>query len=142
MADGDTGMRRRPPPPSVTDEAEIERLVRAFYARVRADAELGPIFERVIGGNWEPHLARMCDFWSSVMLMSGRYKGQPMLAHMRLKEVRRDHFDRWLVLFRETALEICRPDVAEAFMERAARIAESLQMGMFFNPAAHDPESR
>lgn len=142
MADGDTGMRHKPLPPSVTDEAEIERLVRAFYARVRADTELGPIFERVIGEDWEPHLARMCDFWSSVMLMSGRYKGQPMLAHMRLKAVRREHFDCWLALFRETAAEVCAPPVAEAFMERAARIAESLRMGMFFNPAAHDPARR
>jgi len=73
--------------------------VRTFYARIRADEVLGPIFERTIGADWEPHLHKMFDFWSSVMLTSGRYKGQPMLAHMRLKTVRPEHFDRWLTLF-------------------------------------------
>jgi len=131
-------MATRPLPPAMTDEEEIERLVRAFYARIRADEVLGPIFDRAIH-DWEPHLVRMCEFWSSVMLTSGRYKGQPMLAHMKLKDVRPPHFDRWLALFRETANETCGPAVADAFMERAGRIAESLQMGMFFDPARRDP---
>jgi hemoglobin len=62
-----------------------------------------------------------------------------MVAHMRLKAVRPEHFERWLALFRQTTAEICAPDTADAFMERAARIAESLQMGMFFSPASADP---
>ena len=65
------------------DEAMIERLVRGFYARVRADAVLGPIFEARIK-DWEPHLARMCAFWSSVALMTGRYHGTPMVKHLPL----------------------------------------------------------
>ncbi|HEY4344808.1 MAG TPA: group III truncated hemoglobin [Parvibaculum sp.] len=130
---------RRPLPAPLTDEAEIEAVVRAFYTRVRADEKLGPIFARVIGDDWEPHLQKMFAFWSSVMLMSGRYKGQPMVAHMRLKTVQRPHFERWLELFRRTVDEICAPETAEAFMERAGRIAESLQMGMFFSPASADP---
>lgn len=133
---------RRPLPAPLTDEAEIEKVVREFYTRVRADAALGPIFERVIGDDWEPHLQKMFAFWSSVMLMSGRYKGQPMVAHMRLKSVQPPHFERWLDLFRQTTGDLCAPETAEAFMERAARIAESLQMGMFFSPAAADPASR
>ncbi|MDP1627234.1 MAG: group III truncated hemoglobin [Parvibaculum sp.] len=126
----------------VTDEAEIERLVRAFYVKVRSDAVLGPIFNGIIGEDWEPHLKKMFDFWSSVMLTTGRYKGQPMRAHMKLKQVRPEHFDRWLTLFRETADEICAPEVADLFTEKAARIAESLQLGMFFKPALHDPERK
>lgn len=124
----------------VTNEQEIEQVVRSFYARIRSDAELGPIFERVIGDDWEPHLLKMCDFWSSVMLTTGRYKGQPMIAHLKLKQVTPKHFDRWLMLFRETTEEICKPDTADRFMEKAARIAESLQLGMFFRPERHDPE--
>lgn len=124
----------------ITNEAEIEKLVRSFYARVRADETLGPIFDRVIGNEWEPHLLKMCDFWSSVMLTSGRYKGQPMRAHLKLKTVQPKHFDRWLMLFRETAEEVCDPETAERFIEKAARIAESLQLGMFFKPQLHDPE--
>lgn len=110
------------------DEAMIERLVREFYARVREDAVLGPIFEARIK-DWEPHLARMCAFWSSVALMTGRYHGTPMARHLPLP-VDGSHFDRWLALFEETAREIC-PGKAEAhFVERARRIAQSLELGI------------
>ena len=122
-------------------EETIRALVHAFYARVRADEELGPIFERVIGGEWNAHLAKMCDFWSSVMLTSGRYKGNPMLAHMRLKMVRPEHFDRWLGLFRATAQELCAPEIARQFCARADNIARSLQLGMFWR-AATSPISK
>jgi len=127
---------------STTNEAEIEMLVRTFYARIREDEVLGPIFNNAIGDNWEPHLLKMCDFWSSVMLTTGRYKGQPMLAHMKLKMVTPKHFDLWLMLFREAAEDVCAPETAECFVEKAARIAESLQLGMFFKPQLHDPEKK
>jgi hemoglobin len=110
------------------DEPMIERLVRAFYGRVREDALLGPIFAARIGA-WEPHLARMCAFWSSVALMSGRYHGQPMEKHLPLP-VDAQHFDRWLALFEKTARDICPPAAADHFIERAQRIAESLELGI------------
>jgi len=109
-------------------EAMIERLVRAFYDKVRADAELGPIFDARIR-DWEPHLAQMFAFWSSVVLMTGRYHGTPMVKHNRLP-VDAGHFDRWLALFEETAREICPPQATEHFMDRARRIASSLEMGV------------
>jgi len=117
-------------------EETIRALVHAFYARVRDDDALGPIFGRVLGEDWEPHLAKMCDFWSSVMLTSGRYKGSPMLAHMRLKMVRPEHFERWLALFRATARAEFTPELAAQFCARADTIARSLQHGMFWRPAA------
>jgi hemoglobin len=110
------------------DEAMIERLVRGFYAKVREDAVLGPIFEARIK-DWEPHLMQMCAFWSSVALMTGRYHGTPMAKHLPLP-VDGGHFDRWLALFEQTAREIC-PSEAEAyFVERARRIAQSLELGI------------
>lgn len=120
-------------------EGMIRALVYTFYAKVRRDPELGPIFERAIGPDWNVHLAKMCDFWSSVMLMSGRYKGNPILAHMRQKAIRRSHFERWLELFRQTALETCPPQAALAFELRAANIARSLQLGMFYRPRPAGP---
>jgi len=141
MTDHEREAGRRPLPPALTDEREIESVVRTFYARIRQDDVLGPIFERAIGADWEPHLHKMFDFWSSVMLTSGRYKGQPMLVHMRLKAIRPEHFDRWLALFHETVDELCATPTADAFMTRALRIADSLRMGMFFNPAAVDPSN-
>jgi hemoglobin len=110
------------------DDAMIERLVRAFYARVRDDALLAPIFAARIG-DWEPHLERMCAFWSSVTLMSGRYRGQPTKMHQSLPvDVR--HFDRWLDLFEQTAREVCSASAADHFIERARRIAESLELAI------------
>lgn len=110
------------------DEAMIERLVHAFYERVRADGLIGPVFAARIA-DWGPHLKQMCAFWSSVALATGRYSGQPMPKHMPLPIDAR-HFDRWLDLFEATARELCPPKAAEHFIERARRIGESLEMGI------------
>jgi hemoglobin len=110
------------------DDAMIEALVRRFYAKVRSDALLAPVFETRIR-YWEPHLQRMCEFWSSVALMTGRYHGTPMAKHLPLP-VDADHFDRWLALFEETARETCPAKAADHFIERARRIAESLEIGV------------
>jgi len=109
-------------------EAMIERLVHRFYDKVRGDEMLGPIFEARIS-NWEPHLAQMCAFWSSVALMSGRYHGAPMPKHLPLP-VDAAHFDRWLALFEATAREVCPPAAQAYFIERARRIAASLELGV------------
>ncbi len=109
-------------------EAMIERVVRAFYAKVRADGMLAPVFDARIH-DWEPHLSQMCAFWSSVLLMTGRYQGTPMAKHIPLP-VDADHFDRWLELFEQTAREICPPESASRFAERARWIASSLELGI------------
>lgn len=110
------------------DQKLIDDLVRAFYARVRVDALIGPIFNARIT-DWEPHLVRISDFWSSVMLRSGRYQGQPMQLHLPLP-IDSAHFDRWLQLFESTARELCLPSIAEQFMARAHMIGRSLEMGV------------
>lgn len=110
------------------DDAMIETLVHAFYARVRQDALLGPVFKARVS-NWSEHLQRMCSFWSSVALMSGRYHGQPMQKHLPLP-VEAPHFDRWLELFRQTARDVCPPKAADLFIARAEVIAQSLEMGI------------
>lgn len=110
------------------DEAVLRKLVHRFYAKVRADAELGPIFASRIT-DWEPHLERMAAFWSSVALMTGRYHGRPVPAHVGLP-VGWAHFERWLALFRETALETCSPEGAAHVVERAERIARSLHFAV------------
>lgn len=110
------------------DDDLIARLVDTFYARVREDAVLGPIFEGHVT-DWDTHLSQMRLFWSSVALMSGRYHGRPMPKHMNLPIDAR-HFDRWLALFETVAIDVCPPKAAEHFLERARRIAESLEYGV------------
>ena len=110
------------------DMPMIDRLVRTFYGKVRQDEVLAPVFNAKIA-DWEPHLARMGEFWSSVALMSGIYHGRPMQKHLPLPVDAR-HFDRWLQLFREAAHEVCPAVAAAHFIERAERIAQSLEMGI------------
>lgn len=109
-------------------EAMIEALVTTFYAQVREDPMIGPIFERKIE-DWDHHLEKLCAFWSSVVLMTGRYHGQPMHAHMQLP-IENKHFDRWLELFETTAKAVCPPMAADVFVDRARRIADSLELGI------------
>lgn len=71
----------------------------------------------------------MVDFWPSVALMTGRYHGAPMPKHLPLP-VDAQHFDRWLTLFRATAIEICLPEGAARVIDRAERIAASIQMNI------------
>lgn len=111
------------------DEAMIRMVVHAFYARVRADAELGPIFDRVVE-DWDAHLDKLCDFWSSALLATGRFKGAPMPAHARLAEIAPAHFVRWLALFRQTVEQLCPPDAAALFAAKSELIAQSLQLGI------------
>ncbi|MBI1361278.1 MAG: globin [Alphaproteobacteria bacterium] len=117
------------------DDAYISRLVDAFYDRIRVHPALGPIFEEVIGGDWGAHLARMKSFWASVALNAGAYRGKPVPAHQKLVRVQPGHFGIWLALFRQT-LEDTAPtgEAVDYFMERANRIAESLQLAMFGLP--------
>ena len=110
------------------DEAMIARLVDGFYDRVRADPLIGPVFNDRIS-DWGPHLEQMRLFWSSVALMSGAYHGRPMPKHLPLPVDAR-HFDRWLELFEATARDLCPPTAADHFIERARRIAESLELGI------------
>lgn len=109
------------------DEAMLERLVRAFYGLARQDAELGPIFQRV--ADWEHHVAGITAFWSSVALGSGRYRGRPMQAHAPLG-LTPAHFARWLSLFERTARDLCPPAGAALLIDRARRIAASLEAGL------------
>lgn len=114
------------------DESYLSTLVETFYARVRADPRLGPIFDAEIGDHWGPHLARMKDFWASVTLSSGAYSGRPVPAHQKLTGVSRADFAIWLGLFHQTLLDTApTPEAIPYLMERAERIAASLQMAMF-----------
>jgi hemoglobin len=110
-------------------EPMIHDLVHTFYAKVRRDPMLGPIFNAKID-NWDEHLEKLCRFWSSVTLLTGTYKGRPMPAHAALPEIDNHHFAHWLQLFAETAREVCPPDAADLFIDRSQRIAQSLEQGI------------
>lgn len=108
------------------DAAFIDHLVEAFYAKIREDDLLGPIFvERIT--DWPPHLARMKAFWRSVLHNSGEFSGNPMLKHLAIPGLELRHFSRWLDLFYETLREAeGHPTATELVGTRARMIADSL----------------
>ena len=114
------------------DETALKPVVRRFYERVREDAELGPIFNDAIK-DWPEHLEKLSSFWNSVMLGTGSYKGNPVAAHLKHRDrITPQLFDRWLSLWNRTATELLPGEEAAALQEKAKRIAESLQLALFF----------
>ena len=109
------------------DEAVLERLIRAFYARARIDPQIGHMFAGVADG--EHHVARITSFWASAVLQAGTYQGQPLPPHFKLG-VQPEHFARWLVLFEQTALEECTGSAVMLLMDKARMIARGMQMGL------------
>lgn len=112
---------------NVVNESSIAVLVDRFYTRVRQDDILGPVFAKEIGDEWEPHLETMRAFWSSLLLASGRYKGNPMLKHLLLlPRIGSEHFERWLGIWKQTTSELFPPEAAAIFMRKAESMAERL----------------
>ena len=116
---------------SELNRASITTLVHDFYTDIRRESMLQPIFDGAIGANWEPHLERMVDFWCSIMLSSGDFKGNVYGKHMQLEGIEMEHFRRWLGLFETHARRLFAPKLADEFMVVARRIAASLQYGLF-----------
>jgi hemoglobin len=112
------------------DDAFISQVVEQFYEAVRTDAMLGPIFgAKVI--DWPHHLARMRDFWASVMLESGRFSGNPMKKHIAIGRLDAAHFARWQSVWDATLTRIApNEEVANRFRDAARRIGESLLTGI------------
>jgi len=116
------------------NEAYISTLVGIFYQRIRKDEVLGPVFNEAIA-DWDAHLPRMKNFWCAVALNTGTYSGRPVPAHQKLSGITSDHFARWLALFKETLEDTApTPQAVDYFMERANRIAKSLQLATVTNP--------
>lgn len=125
------------PGSNLCTEAEVTALVHTFYARVRQDEVLGPIFEAHIG-NWDRHLAKLVDFWSAILRRTGRFSGAPMPKHAGLPGLSAELFQRWLKLFRENAVAQSNQAMAGQACAMAECIAQSLWMGY---QISRDPEA-
>jgi len=117
-------------------EALLPGLLDRFYERVREDSLIGPLFNELVQ-DWSTHMVRLTDFWSSVMLTSGRYKGNPMALHLKHADrLEAPMFDRWLEIWKHTTEELLPPDAAQAMQAKAGRISESLQIALKLNDPA------
>lgn len=110
---------------------EISELVDRFYAKVRLDPEIGPIFNATID-DWPAHLDLLKNFWSTVLLTERSYKGDPLSKHLPLS-LDPPHFARWLALFEQTAREVMQPDHANVIIEKSHRIAQNFQAAIAYH---------
>lgn len=79
---------------------QIAYVVDIFYARVRADAVLGPVFSAHVE-DWPEHEALITRFWRNAILREKCYSGNPMRVHVSRPDVKPEHFAIWLGLFHE-----------------------------------------
>jgi hemoglobin len=122
------------------DGAFIGKLVDTFYGRILEHPELGPVFDARLSGRWPEHMAKMKSFWSSVAFRNGAYGGKPVQAHLGVANMTAELFPKWLELFAATLDDIAPSPEAKAwFMATADRIARSLTLSLFYNPALDDP---
>ncbi|WP_237153608.1 group III truncated hemoglobin [Oryzibacter oryziterrae] len=116
------------------NEDTIHALVHGFYGKAMADPLLGPIFAREVPAElWPHHLEKMCAFWSSTLLKSGRYHGRPLPPHLALPELDDRLFGRWLQLFKETLSEVFVAEDAASTIALAERIAHSFRLARAFH---------
>lgn len=123
-------------PHELCTEDEVSDLVHGFYAAVQADPLLGPVFDAHVK-DWNRHLPKMVDFWSSALRRTARYRGMPMPAHAALPGLDASLFERWLQLFHATTARMANAALRERADELARRIAQSLWYGYQMH---HDPE--
>ncbi|MEE9272486.1 MAG: group III truncated hemoglobin [Robiginitomaculum sp.] len=124
-------------------EEDITAITKVFYAWVRRDNLLGPIFNEKIGTSndkWKPHIAHINDFWSGIFLKSNRFNGNPMTKHAFLEGLTPAHFTRWLELFEKAGAKTLPPTKAAHFNATAKRIGQSLQMGLAFHYSSNNIE--
>ena len=121
------------------DEQAIHVMVHTFYGCIRQHPRLGEIFERRLAGKWDEHLPKMEAFWQSVLLKNGAYKGKPVPAHLKQKELVSADYGIWLSVFRPVIRELFVPDLADEIITVAERIAQSLWLATFGTPGANPP---
>lgn len=113
------------------DAESIATLVGRFYDAARADPVLGPSFTGVT--DWDEHFEVIECFWTSALLGTKGYKGNPFMAHVNL-DLTPESFTRWLALFKDAADAVLPPVYAEQAVAKANHMARSLTAGLFTIP--------
>ena len=121
-------MSALPPKFDVTRD-EIERVVAAFYARIREHPGLGPVFAAHIT-DWPPHEAKIARFWANAILHERDYDGNPMQVHRAAGNVRPGMFETWLDLFDRVLAQELTPEKAQAWSAMTHKIGRSLRAGV------------
>ena len=116
--------------PITTDQ--IDRVVAAFYARVRLHPKLGRVFATHVA-DWPAHEAKIAGFWRNAILFERSYDGNPMAVHRNAGNVRPGMFEDWLAVFDAVLVQELPPDSAAAWSALAHRIGRGLRAGVVDN---------
>lgn len=121
----------------IQSREEVSLLVRTFYAKVRKDELLGPIFNGIIH-DWEEHLELLTDFWETQLLYKRKYYGNPMMAHVKVDRevdhtVTEMHFGVWINLWLNTLDDLfdANDEVAAIAKNRARHMGTFLYVNLF-----------
>ncbi|MDA7803870.1 group III truncated hemoglobin [Crocinitomix sp.] len=117
----------------ISTRKEVVQMVDLFYDSVRKDELIGPVFNGIIGDNWDSHLIRMYQFWETILFGVGSYKGNPFEKHVNLP-IESHHFERWLQLFESTINTHFEGEYADQALSRANTISKVFQAKMGILP--------
>ena len=120
------------------DRERIAQLVHRFYDAIRADAELGPVFEAELHDRWAPHLERMVDFWCTATKVSRSFRGNVYGKHMALPRIAPHHLKRWLQLWQVHTQAVFAPAPAAELQDIATGVARVMHLGWFGHLPSRD----
>ncbi|MCG7855616.1 group III truncated hemoglobin [Flavihumibacter sp.] len=115
----------------ITGRKDIELLINSFYEIVKEDPVIGYFFNDVVKVNWEKHLPTMYDFWENILFYTGVYNGNPMAIHKNLHHLsalKKEHFEQWLMIFRNTANNLFSGPNTDLIIQRAQSIATVMEL--------------
>jgi len=113
----------------IESREDVRLLVDTFYAAIRQDDLLGPIFnDRIPESLWPAHLTKLTDFWETNLFAVRRFKGNPSRKHVDVDRhmhftLTKDHFDHWLELWFATVDSLFEGPRAEQAKFAAGKMA-------------------
>ncbi len=119
----------------IKNREDIRLLVISFYAKIRKDAVLGPIFNGIIT-DWEHHFGLLTDFWETQLFLKRKYFGNPVTAHQAVDDKVRhtitpEHFGLWMNLWFATIDELFEGETAYIAKNRAQKMSTMLYLKIY-----------
>ncbi|MCV6629214.1 MAG: group III truncated hemoglobin [Flavobacteriaceae bacterium] len=120
---------------TIDNKEDVAFLVDQFYAQVREEASLGPIFNAMIG-DWDRHLELLTRFWSMHLMFERNYTGNPIEIHRKVDRfvegtINEQHFGLWLNLWMQTIDTHFEGENAEILKNKARKMASFIHIDIF-----------
>ncbi len=119
----------------IENRADVSFLVHQFYAKIKADKEIGFYFNEMIT-DWDAHLEKLTDFWETNLFAVKKYKGNPHAVHNEVdahfdEKITANEFGIWLNHWFQTIDEYFEGENADTLKRRARKMSTFLFMSMF-----------